>query len=165
MNRKCCILQARGHGVKIMVSRSSGAVHGEVYSLRQHSFGTFTQQPFGAERVGSLHSGQIVMVSLQPVSSWPLTLTDFVTSPETCTRATLLPCLVTCSVCPTCSTRRVEPTSGFSAHAVAQPVRSRPSPCSASLSHTIPSMILRVSLSAATTARGRAEAHRRVRCD
>ena len=46
MNRKCCLLQARGHGVKIMV-RSSGAVHGEVYTLRQHSFGTFTQQPFG----------------------------------------------------------------------------------------------------------------------
>ena len=68
---------------------------------------------------------------------------------------TLLPCLVTCSVCPTCSTRRVEPTSRFSAHAVAQPVRSRPSPCSTSLSHTIPSMIPRVSLSAATTARGR----------
>ena len=45
--------------------------------------------------------------------------------------------------------------SRFSAHAVAQPVRSRPSPCSTSLSHTIPSMIPRVSLSAATTARGR----------
>ena len=59
------------------------------------------------------------------------------------------------SVCPTCSTRRVEPTSRFSAHAVAQPVRSRPSPCSTSFSHTIPSMIPRVSLSAATTARGR----------
>ena len=93
----------------------------------------------------------------------PLTLT----SPETCSRATptLLPCLVTCSVCPTCSTRRVEPTSGLSAHAVAQPARSRPSPCSTSLSHTTPSMIPRVSLSAATTARGRPEAHRRVRCD
>ena len=68
---------------------------------------------------------------------------------------TLLPCLVTCSVCPTFSTRRVEPTSRFSAHGVAQPVRSRPSHVRRHSRNTIPSMIPRVSLSAATTARGR----------
>ena len=70
--RKCCLLQVRCYGVKIGVSRSHGAINGKVYSLRQHSFGTFTQLPFGdsnAEPVGSLHSSQIVMVSLQPVSS------------------------------------------------------------------------------------------------